>query len=142
MRKNLTELAYFMSTVALYILFDFFAGLIPPEDEKLLAAVNFLKKQADRSRGEITFWSPTQVFQSIKSPIAGMRVIQQSAEFVQATTMIPINIAMGEGEDNFYDRGVNKGELKAKQKLMNMLPILQLGAQFEQLYVSGNFFIK
>lgn len=142
MRKNIAELGYFMTTVALLILFDAMAGLIPPDDEKLLAAVNFLKKQADRSRGEITFWSPTQVFQSLKTPVAGLRVIQQAAEFMGAATMVPVNLVIGDGEDNFYDRGVNKGELKAKQKLMNVVPILQLGAQFEQLYVSGNFFIK
>lgn len=142
MQKNIAELQYFATALALYMLFHLLAGQVPPDDEYLLACVNFLKKQSDRTRGEITFWSPTQIYSSVKNPIAGLRVIEQVGSFVGTLAGIPFNYATGQGEDNFYDRGVNKGELKLYKKTKDLFPILGLGSQFEQLYVSGNFFIK
>lgn len=143
MRKNIAEVIAFAIALALYIIFDAIRDKVPPEDEKLRAALNFLKKQSDRSMGEITaFVNPIQMYQSLKSPIAGFRMIAEAGEFLSAAVQVPWHLTLGDEKKLKFQKGVNKGKIKVFKEGRDLIPGWRTLSQWEQLDISGNFFIK
>lgn len=143
MRKNAAELGMYATAIALYIIFDAIRNSIPPDDEKTRAAFNFLKKQADRSRGEIDFFlNPLQWYSQAKNPVAGLSIIKESGEFISAVAQVPFYTIQGKTEKLRYEKGINKGMLKTYKEGRDLVPGLRTLSQWDQLDITGNFFIK
>lgn len=143
MRKNIAEVGLYATAIALYIIFDAIREGLPPDDEKSRMALNFLKKQADRSRGEIDqFLNPLQWYAQAKNPVAGLSILKEGGEFIGAVAGIPFHALQGKPEKNRYEKGINKGELKVWKEFKDLIPGLRTLSAWDQLEVNGNFFIK
>lgn len=143
MKKNAAEASMFGIALALYLIFDAASKGLPPDDEYTLLAVNFLKKQADRSQGELDFFvNPLQWYQQTKNPIAGMRAFGEVAEFISALVGVPYYALTGQSEKLRYVKGTNKGDLKVWKESRDLLPVVKQIGAFKQLNVSGDFFIR
>lgn len=142
MKKNAVEAVMFATALALYIIFDAAAKGTPPDDEYTRMAINFLKQQADRSSGELSFFtSPIQWYKQTKSPVAGLRAFGEVAEFIKAVTGVPYYMLTGQSEKLTYVKGVNKGTLKWVKEGRDLLPIVGQLGQIKQLGVNGDFFM-
>lgn len=143
MRKNAAEVGLYATAIALYIIFDAIRGNLPPDDEKSRMALNFLKKQSDRSRGEIDqFLNPLQWYAQAKNPVAGLSILKESGEFIAALAGVPFHALEGKSEKNRYEKGINKGMLKWVKEGRDLIPGLRTLGAWDQLEVNGDFFIK
>ena len=142
LKKTAAEAAMFATALALYITFDAIREGTPPDDEYTRMALNFLKQQADKSQGELTFFvSPIQWYKQTQSPIAGLRSFKEAAEFISAITGVPYYGLTGRSEKLRYEKGVNKGELKVVKEARDLLPGFKQISSFRQLDITGDFFI-
>jgi len=143
LKKTAAEAVMFGVALALYIIFDAIREGVPPDDEYTRAALNFLKQQASKSQGELTFFvSPIQWYKQTKSPVAGLRTFGEVAEFISAVTGVPYYGLTNRSEKLRYEKGVNKGELKVVKEGRDLLPIFKQIGQFRQLDITGDFFIR
>ena len=142
MRKNAAELVMFAATLGLYFIFDSLREGTPPDDERLRATFNFLKKQADRSRGEIDFFlNPMQWYSQVKNPVAGLTVVKDVGEFIGALFSVPFYTLTGQTEKLNYDKGTNKGGSKLWKQTRDLIPGYRTMSQWEALDITGRFFI-
>lgn len=102
---------------------------------------NFLAKTFDKLRKQQLFAMPVvgleEEYTLLKSPIASLRTMGDFAQAIGAT----FGLVVPPYEENYYSTGVHKGELKAKVKMMKVLPGANLYPWYTNLN-SPQFFVK
>lgn len=143
LKKLQAEAIVWMSSVALYYIFDAIAEGIDDEDEELKFFVNFLKRQSDRVHGEIdAMINPASVYSSMKNPFASLTTAKAFGDVMVETIRTPFLYAIGEEEKAFYEKGPNKGRLKLAKELNDVIPVANLKNQYDAIMNSGNYYFR
>jgi broad specificity phosphatase PhoE len=98
-------------------------GLNPDEDPYLKKMVNFMSYQSSRLYSESIALTPTpmgavQMYQYVKNPMAMTTTLRNFVQAVMTSVELPFQSAT----DARYQRGVNKGRLKAVHQWNKTLP--------------------
>lgn len=143
LKKSAAEAAYFTTALALMVALDAVAEGLGDDDDELRAAVNFLRRQAGRTKDELsTGVNPITVYDQLKNPVAALSLVKDAGTFLQNVTSVPFYVATGQEEELYYKTGVHKGELKAWKSTKDLVPVLRVDRQLDQLFVSGQFWIR
>jgi len=142
MKKFAAEGMYWMMTFALMIVLESIAKGVDDDDEELKMFVNFLRKQSDRIGGELDgAINPKTIYANIKSPVAGMRMLNDFGQLLVETIKLPPAYLFGDDKDLYIAKGPNKGSLKWSKEFRDIVPVANLRGQFDQLMTSGNYYI-
>lgn len=142
MKKLAAESMYWMMTGVLMLMLEAIANGVDDDDEELKMFVNFLRKQSDRIGGELDgAINPKTIYANIKSPVAGMRMLNDFGQLVVETAKLPTSYLFGDTKDLYIVKGPNKGRLRVSKEFQDIIPVANLKGQFDQLMTSGNFYI-
>ena len=142
LKKFAAEGMYWMMTAALMLVLEGIAKGIDDDDEELKMIVNFLRKQSDRIGGELDgAINPKTIYANIKSPVAGMRMLNDFGQLLTEMLKLPTNYLFGDDKDLYIVKGPNKGSLKVSKEFRDIVPVANLKGQFDQLMTSGNYYI-
>lgn len=142
MRKNLAELVFLTSAFFTYMLFDMLAEGLDDDDEEMKKLVHMLQSQSSRAQFEMMTMIPVagikDQYQMLKSPIASVTMLKEWGEVVSAGGGIFIL-----PEDKlYYQRGVNKGELKFYKELKDILPVVNVADRWDTYENITDFYIR
>lgn len=142
MKKFAAESMYWMMTAVLMLMLEAIANGVDDDDEELKMFVNFLRKQSDRIGGELDgAINPKTIYANIKSPVAGMRMLNDFGQLLVETIKLPPAYLFGDDKDLYIVKGPNKGSLKWSKEFRDIVPVANLKGQFDQLLTSGNYYI-
>lgn len=146
MRKNMRELAFFMTSLALFHLFSALAEGIDDDDEELKKLVNFLAFQQNRQMGEIQTLIPIagirQQYDLIKSPLAAASTIKEGGEMLRSMVSTPFYAITGQEDKNFYNKGIHKGEVKLWKETKDFIPFLTIFNKYDNFINQQEFWVK
>jgi hypothetical protein len=143
MKKNLAEMVYFISAIALFQIASAIAAGVDDEDETLKKSINFLAYQESRLANELSqFVNPVEFYNNMKNPVPALDVLKEGLQFITAITKFPMNLASGTPEKNYYVRGANKGDLKIAKELRDIIPVLLQLNRWNSLEEKKEFYIK
>jgi len=146
MRKNMRELAFFMTSLALFHLFSAISEGIDDDDEELKKLVNFLAFQQNRQMGEIQTLIPVfgirQQYDLIKSPFAAASTVKEGGEMLRSMITTPVYGALGVEGENFYKKGIHKGDLKLWKETKDFIPFLTIFNKYDNFINQQEFWVK
>jgi broad specificity phosphatase PhoE len=138
MKRNIFDIVYLMIATAGFL---YLKSLAEDSKDDTKRWENFLAKTFDRLRKQQLFAMPVvgleEEYTLLKSPIASLRTMGEFAQALGAT----FGLVVPPYEENYYSTGVHKGELKAKVKLMKVIPGANLYPWFTELN-SPQFYVK
>jgi hypothetical protein len=142
MRKNLAELVILTTTFLAYSLFEALAAGLDDDDEEVKKLVHALQVQSSRARFELMTMVPVlgtkDQYQMIKSPIASATMLKEWGEIVSTGMGLPFL-----PEDKlYYQRGVNKGELKFYKELKDVIPVVNVIDRWDTYENITDFYIR
>lgn len=142
MRKNAAELMFFMASFSMYGLISAIGSGVDDDDENLKKFVNFLQYQSSRQMKEIVTFMPVvgtlEQYQLAKSPIASLGTVKDFGDVLYSVLKMPIPPF----EDNYYERGTYKGDLKAWKELKDVTPALNILNKWDAFEQVKSFYIK
>lgn len=142
MRKNMAEIGFFMSSVAMYNIVAMLGAGVPDDDKELKKFVNFLQYQQSRQMKELVTFIPIvgtqEQYQLAKSPIAVLGTAKDFGDVMLSVLKLPIPPY----DKNYYDRGVHKGDLKAWKELKDVMPALAMLNRWDSFETVKSFYIK
>ncbi len=146
MRKNMRELAFFMISFALFQVFSAISEGIDDDDEELKKVVNFLAFQQNRQMQEIQTLIPIfgirQQYDLIKSPLAAVSTVKEGGEMLKSMVATPFYASIGQTEENFYKKGIHKGDLKLWKETKDFLPFLTIFNKYDNFINQQEFWVK
>lgn len=142
MRKNMAELGFFIGSFMLYHLFKHLKDELDEDDTLTAEVLGWFTYQASRQRSEIsTFLNPSEMLKLAKNPIPVLGTLSQAMNVMGAGLGIPYNIAIGEGDNNYYNSGIAKGDLKFMKKAVDLIPVIKMVNQWDSIQRDSDFFI-
>jgi len=142
MRKNMAELGFLMSSIAMYNIVALVGAGVPDEDEELKRFMNFLQYQQSRQAKELLTLVPIfglqEQFQLAKSPIAVLGTAKDFGDVLLSALKLPIPPY----DKNYYEKGVHKGDLKAWKELKDVIPALAMLNRWDSFETVKSFYIK
>jgi len=132
-RKTLFDLGVFMFGFALIAVIKSIEQGIPEDDKNLRKWINFLHRMSERVLQSQIMYIPIigskYQYQMLKSPIASLGTMANFGDALMETMQLPFP-PYG---DHYYTNGIHKGELKAYEKTLKVLPIISLRNHWESL---------
>jgi hypothetical protein len=143
MHKNIAELGFFMASALMAFLFQMLAsGLDDEDDEQLKRLLNFMVYQQTRQQNEIMTFIPVlgikEQYQLAKNPLASLSTLRDYGEVFSSLIVMPFPPY----EDNYYERGVHKGSLKAWKEAKDVIPALGVLNRWESFETVKSFYIR
>ena len=142
MYKNLAEVAFFAASFAMYGLIRAIAEGVDDDDETLKRWLNFLSYQQTRQMVELSTMIPIvgieEQYQLAKSPIAVLGTLKDFGQALKATMSLPFPPY----DENYYQRGTRKGDLKAWKEWKDVLPAFNILNKWEAYDQVKTFYIK
>ena len=142
MYKNLAELAFFAASFAMYGVIRSIAEGVDDDDDTLKRWLNYLSYQQTRQMTEISTLMPVVGFEEqyllAKSPIAVLGTLKDFGQALKSTMSLPFPPY----DENYYERGPRKGDLKAWKEWKDIIPALNILNRWESYDQVTNFYIK
>lgn len=142
MYKNLAEAGFLAASFIMYGLFKRLADGLDDDDEKLKKLLNFFKYQQTRQMNEILTMVPIlglkEQWQMMKSPIAVLGTLKDFGEVTSTLFAIPFNST----DQNYYQKGIYKGELKFYKEFRDIIPGLVMYNRWESFKQVSSFYIR
>lgn len=146
MRKNIAELAFFMTSLALFHLFSAISEGIDDDDEELKKIVNFLAFQQNRQMQEIQTLIPIlgikQQYDLAKTPFAAASTVKEGGEMLKSMVVTPFYAVTGQSDKNYFVKGVNKHELKLGKEAKDFIPFLTVFNKYDNFINQQEFWVK
>lgn len=142
MYKNLAEAGFLAASFVMYGIFKGLAKGLDDDDEKLKKLLNFMTYQQSRQMNEILTMVPIvglkEQWQMMKSPLAVLGTLKDFGEVTSTLFAIPFNAT----EQNYYQKGIYKGELKFNKELRDIIPGLVMYNRWESFKQVSSFYIR
>jgi hypothetical protein len=142
MHKNIAELGFFMASVVAAYFFNMLASGLDDDDEQMKRLLNFLTYQQTRQQNEILTFIPVlgtlEQYQLAKSPFATLGTLRDYGQIIAAAAAMPFPPY----DDNYFERGVNKGELKVFKEMTDVVPAFNILNRWESFETVKNFYIR
>jgi hypothetical protein len=142
MHKNIAELGFFMASAVAAYLFNMLASGLDDDDEQMKRLLNFLTYQQTRQQNEILTFIPglgtLEQYQLAKNPFAALTTLRDYGQIIATAAAMPFPPY----DDNYFERGVNKGELKVFKEMTDVIPALNILNRWESFETVKNFYIR
>jgi hypothetical protein len=142
MYKNLAELGFFFASVLTQHLFMLLASGLDDDDEEVKKLMNFMIYQQTRQQNEIKTFVPIlgikEQYQIAKSPIASLSTLRDWGEATSSVLLLPFPPY----DNNYYERGPFKGDLKAWKQVRDVIPAFGILNRWESFETVRSFYIK
>ena len=142
MHKNIAELGFFMASAVAAYLFNMLASGLDDDDEQMKRLLNFLIYQQTRQQNEILTFVPvlgiTEQYQLAKSPLASLSTLRDYGQIFATAAAMPFPPY----DDNYFERGVNKDELKLFKEIKDVVPAFNVLNRWESFETVKNFYIR
>lgn len=146
MRKNMRELAFFITSFALFQLFSALSQGIDDDDEELKKIVNFLAFQQNRQMQEIQTLVPVlgikQQYDLIKSPLAAASTVKEGGDMLKSMITTPFYAGIGSEDENYFKKGIHKGDLKLWKETKDFIPFLTIFNKYDNFINQQEFWVK
>jgi hypothetical protein len=142
MYKNLAELGFFTASFMMYGLFKALADGLDDDDERLKKLLHFFEYQQTRQMNEILTMVPIlglkEQWQLAKSPLPVLTTLKDFGEVTSTLFAMPFR----SDKENYYQKGIYKGELKFYKELRDIIPLVSMWNRWESFSQVSSFYIR
>lgn len=142
LRKDITDMTYFLAFFALAHIVKSLAAGIPDDDPVLKKMANWLRYQSSRGMQEVALFIPplgiVESYQLVQNPFAATNSLAKFAQLLNSAIQYPFL----DDEDRYYQRGNFKGQLKVYKQAKDVMPIFREVNRITNLTTVTTFYVK
>jgi hypothetical protein len=142
LKKDLTDLSYFVGFFILAHIAKSIAAGVPDDDPVLKKMVNWLRYQSSRGKQEVGLFIPPlgiiESYQLVQNPFAATNALAKFAQLLNSAIEYPFI----DDEDRYYQRGNFKGQLKVYKQAKDVMPIFREVNRITNLNTVTTFYVK
>jgi hypothetical protein len=142
LKKDLTDLSYFVGFFILAHIAKSIAAGVPDDDPVLKKMVNWLRYQSSRGKQEVGLFIPVlgvvESYQLVQNPFAATNALAKFAQLLNSAIEYPFI----DDEDRYYQRGNFKGQLKVYKQAKDVMPIFREVNRITNLNTVTTFYVK